>query len=43
VREVMVEQALAIADGNRTVAARLLRVSRQAIQRFIREGRRVGL
>ena len=36
VRRVMVEQALALAKGNRTTAAKLLRVSRQAIQKFIR-------
>jgi len=36
VRRTMVEQALALAKGNRTMAAKLLRVSRQAIQKFIR-------
>ena len=36
VRRAMVEQALALANGNRSVAARLLRVTRQAIQKFIR-------
>ena len=38
VRRAMVEQALALAKGNRTVAARLLRVTRQAIQKIIRTG-----
>ncbi len=38
VRRAMVEQALALAKGNRTVAARLLRVTRQALQKIIRTG-----
>jgi len=38
VRRAMVEQALALANGNRTVAARLLRVTRQALQKIIRTG-----
>jgi len=38
VRRAMVEQALALTNGNRTAAARLLRVTRQAIQKFIRTG-----
>ncbi len=36
VRRAMVDQALAITKGNRSAAARLLRVTRQAIQKFIR-------
>ena len=36
VRRAMVEQALALSKGNRTVAAKLLRVTRQAIQKIIR-------
>ncbi len=36
VRDAMVGQALALADGNRTGAARLLHVSRQAVQQMIR-------
>jgi len=38
VRHAMVEQALALTNGNRTAAARLLRVTRQAIQKFVRGG-----
>jgi DNA-binding NtrC family response regulator len=37
VRKAMVEQALAMTDGNRTEAARLLGVSRQAVQQMIRD------
>ncbi len=36
VRDVMVCQALALADGNRSGAARLLHVTRQAVQQMIR-------
>ena len=36
VRRAMVEQALELAGGNRTGAARLLQVSRQAVQQLIR-------
>lgn len=36
VRRTMVEEALAITHGNRSAAAKLLRVTRQAIQKFIR-------
>lgn len=36
VRRAMVEQALALANGNRSVAAKLLRVTRQAIQKYVR-------
>jgi CheY-like chemotaxis protein len=36
VREVMVEQAMALSDGSRRRAARLLDVSRQAIQQIVR-------
>ncbi len=38
VRRAMVEQALALANGNRSVAAKLLRVTRQAIQKYVRAG-----
>jgi DNA-binding NtrC family response regulator len=37
VRRVMVEQALAKAEGSRSAAARLLSVSRQAVQQMVRE------
>jgi DNA-binding NtrC family response regulator len=37
VRRVMVEQALAKAEGSRSGAARLLHVSRQAVQQMVRE------
>jgi DNA-binding NtrC family response regulator len=37
VRRTMAEQALALARGNRTEAARLLGVSRQAVQQLIRD------
>lgn len=37
VRRSMVEQALSLARGNRTGAARLLQVSRQAVQQMIRD------
>jgi DNA-binding NtrC family response regulator len=37
VRKSMVEQALAMTAGNRTEAARLLGVSRQAVQQIIRD------
>jgi two-component system, response regulator RegA len=37
VRRVMVEQALAKAEGSRSGAARLLSVSRQAVQQMVRE------
>lgn len=36
VRSAMVKQALALTDGSRTGAARLLAVSRQAVQQFVR-------
>lgn len=36
VRSAMVQQALALADGNRSSAARLLHVSRQAIQKMLK-------
>jgi DNA-binding NtrC family response regulator len=36
VRSVMLRQAMAIAKGNRSNTARLLRVSRQAVQQFLR-------
>jgi DNA-binding NtrC family response regulator len=41
VRRAMVDQAIALAEGNRSEAARLLDVSRQAVQQIIqeREGR----
>jgi len=38
VRDVMFRQAMAIARNNRTRAARLLRVSRQAVQQVARDG-----
>jgi DNA-binding NtrC family response regulator len=41
VRIVMVRQALALAKGNHTGAARLLRVSRQAVQQLMRRHRTV--
>lgn len=37
VRRVMVKEALAQADGNRSGAARLLEVSRQAVQQIVRD------
>lgn len=37
VRRSMVEQALSLSGGNRTGAARLLKVSRQAVQQMIRD------
>jgi two-component system, response regulator RegA len=37
VRRAMVEQALALSDGNRTDASRLLQVTRQAVQQMVRE------
>jgi len=37
VRRTMVDQALARAEGNRSAAARLLNVSRQAVQQMVRE------
>jgi DNA-binding NtrC family response regulator len=36
VRRAMVEQALALSNGNRSDAAKLLRITRQAIQKFLR-------
>jgi len=36
VRRAMVQQALALSNGNRSAAAKLLRVTRQAIQKFLR-------
>lgn len=39
VRNTMVHEALAISGGNKTDAAKLLRVTRQAVQKFIRLGR----
>lgn len=38
VREVMVREALARSDGNRSGAARLLQVTRQAVQHTLRSG-----
>lgn len=43
VRRVMVAQALALADGNASGAARLLGVSRQAIQQSLRPRRRASV
>lgn len=40
VRATMVNQALALTGGNRAEAAKLLRVSRQAIEKYLRVGRR---
>lgn len=40
VREVMVDEALARADGSRRGAARLLEVSRQLLQHILRNGKR---
>lgn len=40
VRTTMVREALAMSGGNRSAAAKLLRVTRQAIQNFIRQGRK---
>jgi DNA-binding NtrC family response regulator len=42
VRQVMVDQALALSDGSRSGAARLLRISRQAVQQMLRERARRG-
>ncbi len=39
VRQTMVEQAMAITNGNRSDAARLLRISRQAVQNLLRRSR----
>lgn len=39
-RHVMLDQALALADGNRSVAAKLLDVSRQAVQQILRSDRK---
>ena len=39
VREVAIQQALAIARGNHTSAARLLQVTRQAVQQMLRPSR----
>jgi len=36
----MVNEALAMSGGNKTEAAKLLRVTRQAVQKFMRQGRR---
>lgn len=40
VREVMTREALAVARGNRSRAARLLQVSRQAVQQILRRAQR---
>ncbi|HEX7604567.1 MAG TPA: response regulator [Polyangiaceae bacterium] len=40
VRSTMVNEALAMSGGNKTDAAKLLRVTRQAVQKFMRQGRR---
>jgi two-component system, response regulator RegA len=40
VRDTMVNEALAISGGNKTEAAKLLRVTRQAVQKYMRQGRR---
>lgn len=40
VRNTMVHEALAMTGGNKSEAAKLLRVTRQAVQKFIRLGRR---
>lgn len=40
VRRVMVDQALAMSEGSRSGAARLLRVSRQAVQQIVRDRER---
>lgn len=37
VRRIMVDQALAISEGSRSGAARLLNISRQAVQQIVRE------
>jgi DNA-binding NtrC family response regulator len=37
VRRVMIDQAIALAEGNRSGAARLLHVSRQAVQQVMRD------
>jgi two-component system response regulator RegA len=42
VRTTMIEQAIALSDGNRSNAARLLKVSRQAVQQQMREMDRHG-
>lgn len=39
-RNTMVQEALAMTSGNRSEAAKLLRITRQAIQKFIRAKRR---
>ena len=39
VRRAMVQQALALSKGNREVAAQFLRITRQAVQRFLRTAR----
>jgi DNA-binding NtrC family response regulator len=39
-RTVMLDQALALAGGNRSIAARLLDVSRQAVQQILRSDRK---
>lgn len=36
-RNIMIDQALALAEGNRSGAARLLHISRQAVQQVMRE------
>jgi DNA-binding NtrC family response regulator len=38
VRRAMLDQAMALARGNRSVAAKLLSVTRQAVQRMVRSG-----
>ena len=42
VRAAAIEQALAIARGNRTRAARILRVTRQAVQQMVRQPAKRG-
>jgi DNA-binding response OmpR family regulator len=42
VRQVMVDQALALSEGSRSGAARLLHISRQAVQQMLRERTRRG-
>ena len=39
-RDVMLKQALALSDGSRSGAARLLDVSRQAVQQILRGARK---
>ena len=41
-RSVMLRQALALSEGSRTGAARLLNISRQAVQQILRGGRRAA-